>query len=242
MITTMTMVTAMSDQSVVLFRLMTWLSPAFPIGAFSYSHGLEWAAENGLIQGEASLENWIRAGLAHEFGPVSGMLLCRSWEAVGARDSALLLEAVAEARALVATAEFELETTAQGAAFFSTLRKSWEEYPLLAWAQTVLDMEPGPLPYAAAVGIAAAAARIPLDLALTGYFQAVIGNLVSAALRLLPLGQTAGQRIIARLENAVVAAAAEAVCRPDRDIGTAAPIMEWSSMSHETQYTRLFRS
>ncbi len=115
----------MTEQSAVLFRLMTWLSPAFPVGAFSYSHGLEWAAENGLELGpERRWKSWIRVGLAQEFGPVSGMLLRRSWTAARARDSAGLLDTLAEARALVATAEFELETTAQGAAFFSTLRKS----------------------------------------------------------------------------------------------------------------------
>lgn len=232
----------MTEQPAVLFRLMTWLSPAFPVGAFSYSHGLEWAAENGLVRDEATLESWICMGLAQEFGPVSGMLLRRSWTAARARDSASLLDTLAEARALVATAEFELETTAQGAAFLSTLRKSSQDYPALVWAETILGLAPGPVPYAFAVGIALAAADVPLDLALTGFFQALIGNSVSAALRLLPMGQSAGQRIIARLEPAVIAAAQDALTRVDSDVGTAAPVMEWASMSHETQYTRLFRS
>jgi urease accessory protein len=232
----------MSENSAILFRLMTWLSPAFPVGAFSYSHGLEWAAQSGLVRDEATLEDWIRTGLAHEFGPVGGMLLRQAWEAVQAGNSAALLEALAEARALVATTEFALETTAQGTAFFSTLRKASDAFPKLAWAETLVGISPGPLPYSFAVGVALAAAGIPLDPGLTAYFQAMIGNLVSAAMRLLPIGQTAGQRVIARLEEAVVAAAQGAMCRDPGDVGTAAPMMELSSISHETQYTRLFRS
>jgi urease accessory protein len=244
MITTMTMLTGktMSENSTILFRVMTWLSPAFPVGAFSYSHGLEWAAQSGLVRDEATLEDWIRTGLAHEFGPVNGMLLRQAWEAVQSGNSAALLEALTEARALVATSEFALETTAQGTAFFSTLRKASDAFPKMAWAETLAGVTPGPLPYSFAVGVALAAAGVPLDLALTAYFQAMIGNLVSAAMRLLPIGQTAGQRVIARLETAVVAAARDAMCREPGDVGTAAPLMELSSIFHETQYTRLFRS
>ena len=92
------------------------------------------------------------------------------------------------------------------------------------------------------MGLAAASADIPLHLALVAYYQAVIGNLISCALRLIPLGQTAGQRILARLEPAIIAAAYEAIDRDPADIGTAAPLIEWNSMRHETQYTRLFRT
>jgi urease accessory protein len=238
----MTTIITMTDQARALFRLMTWLSPAFPIGAFSFSHGLEWAAESGLVHDEASLENWISAGLAREFGPVNGHLLCRAWESIQNRDATAFLDALAESRALVATSEFELETTAQGGAFFSTLRQTGLEFPAMGWAETLLAASPGPLPLAFVLGLTTAAASVPLELALTAFFQAMTGNVVSAALRLMRLGQTAGQRILARLEPAVIAAARNAMHRPAADVGAAMPVLELCSILHETQYTRLFRS
>jgi urease accessory protein len=180
--------------------------------------------------------------MAHEFGQLNGAVLRMGWEAVIARDVSGFREALLEARALMATAEFELEATAQGAAFFSTLRKSAGDLLPLDWAERQLAGMAGPIPYPFAVGIAAASVDAPLELALVAFFQALIGNVVSAGLRLLPLGQTAGQRIVARLQEPVIALARDVMARCPGDIGTAAPIMEWSSICHETQYTRLFRS
>ena len=101
---------------------MTWLSPAFPVGAFSYSHGLEWAVEDGLVTDQASLRNWIEAGLRHEFGAVGAAQLRAAHDAVAAHDAAALRDAIAEARAWQPTREFALELLAQGKAFLATLR------------------------------------------------------------------------------------------------------------------------
>ena len=234
--------TAMIDTSQVMFRLMTWLSPAFPVGAFSYSHGLEWAAEAGLVFDKTTLESWITAGLRHEFGPLNGSILRAAWEATMARDANGFAEALADARALVPTAEFELETMAQGGAFFSTLSKITRGSECFDWVQKHIAFEPGPVPYPFVVGCLAASADAPLPLALTAYFQSVVGNLVSSGLRLISLGQTAGQDIVASLEGAVMAVTQDVLTRAPCDVGVAAPMIEWSSMCHETQYTRLFRS
>ncbi len=223
-----------------LYKLMTWLSPAFPVGAFSYSHGLEWAVENGLVPDEPRLADWIAAGLAHEFGAVGAWQLRAAHTAATAHDADALRDAIAQARAWQPTREFALEALAQGKAFITTLRDVLPPSPALGWALPVIDGEA--IAYSSAVGLAAALNGIPLRETLVGYFQAFTGNLVSAGIRLIPLGQTAGQRIMVKLEAPILAAAEAALTRAAEDVGTAATIADWASMKHETQYTRLFRT
>lgn len=230
--------TTMSIDADALYRLMSWLSPGFPVGAFSYSHGLEYAVEAGLVRDEASLADWIRSGLAHEFGPVNGLMLRAAHEAATARDRIALADALEDARALVPTAEFELEHKAQGEAFLAAFRAAWRDGRTWYDAVTGADWTP----YPSAVGIAAASSGVPLRAALIAFFHSVASNLVSAGIRLIPLGQTAGQRIVASLQSAVIAAADEALARAPEDVGAAAPMIEWTSIAHETQYTRLFRT
>jgi urease accessory protein len=216
----------MTIEADALYRLMSWLSPSFPVGAFSYSHGIEYAVEAGLVQNEASLRDWIASGLAHEFGPVNGAMLRTAYEA---RDLAQALE---EARAFVPTLEFELEHKAQGDAFMLAFRAAWGD----------VHVPDGWVPYPCAVGLAAKSCGVPLRAALVAFFHSVVSNLVSAGLRTVPLGQTAGQRILASLQSAVIAAADDVLTRDACDVGSAAPLIEWTSIRHETQYTRLFRS
>ena len=230
----------MSTDGNALYRLMSWLSPSFPVGAFSYSHGIEYAVEAGLVRDEETLRAWIAAGLHHEFGSIAGAMLRATYEAAAARDRALLGEALAEARAFVPTAEFELENRAQGQAFMLCLRAAWSDAQDLAWMDRVLNEDW--VPYPSAVGIAAALASVPLETTLGAFFHAVVSNLVSAGIRLIPLGQTAGQRILAQLQSAVLSAASDVLKRDASDVGSAAPLIEWTSVRHETQYTRLFRS
>ena len=219
----------MSTEGDTLYRLMSWLSPSFPVGAFSYSHGIEYAVGAGLVRDEDSLRGWIAAGLAHEFGPVSGAMLRAAYEA---KDRIELAEALEEARAFVPTLEFELEHRAQGKAFLSAVGPAWNDLE---------ELNDG-APYPSAVGIAAAASGVPLRPTLIAFFHSVVSNLISAGIRTIPLGQTAGQRVLAALQPAAIAAADDALRRDPRDVGSAAPMLEWTSIQHETQYTRLFRS
>ena len=234
------MVTIMTTDADALYRLMSWLSPGFPVGAFSYSHGIEYAVEAGLVRDEESLHDWIDAGLAHEFGPVNGAMLRAAYEAARRSDRTALAEALEDARALVPTLEFELEHRAQGQAFIMAFRAAWHDDEANGDLARILDTDW--VPYPCAVGIAAGYCAIALEQTLVAFFHSVASNLVSAGLRLVPLGQTSGQRIIASLQPAVIAAA-RAVLRCDpADVGAAAPVIEWTSIAHETQYTRLFRS
>ena len=137
------------------------------------------------------------------------------------------------AQAWRGSSETAMEAANQGAAFVRTLRAAW---PDLAAGL------PAEISYPVAVGQVAARAGIPLRPALVAYLHALAANLVSAALRLIPLGQSDGQWVTARLEPLVLSCAAAAEIRPDDEMGSAALTVDWTSMQHETQYTRLFRS
>lgn len=218
-----------------LYRLMCWLSPAYPVGGFSYSHGLEAAVENGLVHDRASLQDWIAMVVEQGTGLMDTALLCAAWRA----PSIEALDDIAElAAALKGTAELSLEATQQGAAFLSTTARVWPSPALAALAARRQGL---PVCYAMAFG-AACRERVPLEAAAMAYLQAFAANLVSAGVRLVPLGQTDGQVALAALAEPVARGTARALALPLEEIGIATPMVDILSMQHETQYTRLFRS
>jgi urease accessory protein len=221
-----------------LYRLMAWLSPAYPVGAFSYSSGIEWAVEAGDITDAASLRDWLAVMLTDGGGFSDAVLFAHAHRAAESGDDKAL-RAVAElAAALAPSKERHLETTAQGNAFIEATRAAWACDALdrlkMAWD--------GPVAYPVAVGVTAAGHGVPLAPALAAYLQAVAANWVSAGVRLVPLGQTDGQRVLAALEPAIVASAQRAPHVALDDLGSAAFRADLAGARHETQYTRLFRS
>lgn len=220
-----------------LFRLLTWLSPAYPVGAYTYSHALEWAVEEGRVRDRAGLVAWLEAVLRHGSGWADAVLLAHAHRAVAERDEAGWREVRATALALAPTAELALETRAQGEAFARASLAAWPDPE-----GRLPGMLAGPMTYPLAVAAVAACHGLPLALVLPAYLQAFAANLVSAAVRLVPLGQTDGQRSIAALESAVAEVAAAAPLLLLDELGTATLMVDLSSMRHETQYTRLFRS
>jgi len=224
-----------------LYRLMTWLSPSFPVGAYSFSHGIEFAVEDGLITDRDGLTRWVETIVTHGAGRIDAALFRAAWQAVTDDDVEALARAAEMADAVRATPEAALESSGQGRAFLDTLVAVWPDPRFMAWADTLAGLDRPPA-YAVAVGVAAAVTKVPLRHALVAYLHALAANLVSAGVRLVPLGQTGGQRAQAALEVPVRAAADQALRRPIDDFGAAAPMVDWTSMKHETQYTRLFRS
>lgn len=224
-----------------LLKLAAWLSPSFPVGAFAYSSGLEWAVEDGRVVGRAGLEAWLRTLV--EAGPPrqDAVLAARAWRAVAAGDAAALAEGAALAAALKGTAELAQETVVQGAAYLRTVAAAWPSPRLDAVASTLgaAGIEPA-LPVA--VGAASAAHGVALGPTLSLFLHAVVANQVSAAIRLSVIGQTDGQRVTAALEPAILRVAAAAEAADPDDLGAATPMLDWCSMRHETQHTRLFRS
>ena len=221
-----------------LHRLLAWLSPAYPVGGFSYSHGLEAAVEDGSVRDRAGLVAYVSAVLSAGAGRVDGALLAAAWRAAEAEDEAVLDDTAELAAAWRGTAETALESLQQGAAFASVTQAAWPEARFGAFAAR----HPRRLSAAVAFGAAAGFHGVPLRPALTGWLGAFAANLVSASVRLVPLGQTDGQIATAALFP-VVEDSAEAALEADLDrLGTAAPVLDLLSMRHETQYTRLFRS
>jgi urease accessory protein len=216
---------------------MMWLSPAFPVGSFSYSHGLEWVVETGKVKDAATLGDWIEDILVHGAGRTDAILLAEAWRAVAGADERLLADAAELAAAFAPSAERRLETLAQGAAFLSAVQAVWPHPALerLAAASTQIA-------YPVAAGACAAAHGLPLGPTARAFMQAFAANLVSAGVRLVPLGQTDGLRVVARLEPLIPRIVAAALAATLDDVGGAAVQADIASMRHETQYTRLFRS
>jgi urease accessory protein len=217
--------TAMTDAA-ALFRLATWLSPGYPVGAFAYSHGLEWAVETGAVRCRETLTRWLDGLLRHGAGRTDAILLTCAWRAPEDEEIAAL------AAALQPSAERRLESAQQGGAFAAATAE--------AWPAEGLDGRPAPYPVA--VGRAAAAHGVAAFDAALYYLHAFAANIVSAGVRLIPIGQTDGQKALAALEPVCRAVAEEAEGATLDDLGGASLLADIASMRHETQHTRLFRS
>jgi urease accessory protein len=227
-----------ADEGAALYRLMTWLSPAFPVGAFSYSSGIEWAVEAGDITDAASLRDWLAALLSEGSGFCDGVFLAQTHRAVSRNDDAALRETAELAAAFVPSRERQLETTTQGRAFIEIARSAWSCEGLDA----LIAACGAPIVYPVAVGLVSAAHAIPLAPAMHAFLHALVSNWISAGARLVPLGQTDSQRVLAALEPVVVVTARRALESSLDDVASATFRADLAGLRHETQYTRLFRS
>jgi urease accessory protein len=225
-------------EAAALYRLMTWLSPAFPVGGFSYSSGIEWAVEAGDITDAATLADWLDAMLREGAGFCDAIFLAHAFRAAEAGEGNRLHEVAELAAAFVPSRERHLETVSQGRAFIDIARAAWDAEGLEAMVAACA----GPLVYPVAVGVVAAVHGIRLEPTLHAFLHAVVSNWISAASRLIPLGQTDSQRVLGALEAAVAATANRALNATLDDLGSATFRADLASLRHETQYTRLFRS
>jgi urease accessory protein len=218
--------------------LLVWLSPSFPVGAFAYSHGLEWAFEAGDLHDAATLRDWLDALVRHGSLRNDLILFACAYRAAGSHDDGAMMETAELALALANSAERRLETVTQGNAFVAAARAAW---PCDAF-QALRAAWDGDVAYPVAVAVASAGHDVPLLPALEAYGLAFVANLVSASVRLGIVGQTDGQRITAALVPALHEAAAAASMASLDDIGGCALRSDLASLRHETQYSRLFRS
>jgi urease accessory protein len=220
-----------SGQPTVLLRLMAWLSPAFPVGSFSNSHGLERAVHDGLVRNADELHYWLAALIEYGSAWNDAVLFCEAMRRAEAGENLAELAELAEA--LAGSAERHMETSLQGRAFVAAAG---------AWPNAVLSLLPENCPYCIAVGAPAGAMRLPRTEAVAAYLQAFSSNLVQAAIRLGVIGQSDGVKTLAALEQSIADTAERAARSSLDDLGSATLISEIAAMRHETQYSRLFRT
>jgi urease accessory protein len=220
-----------------LLRLQGWLSPSFPNGAYSYSHGLEWAVEAGDVHDRSSLVDWLEADLCYGSGRNEAIFFSEAYRCVIEGNQAGLTRVAELAAAFRATSEFVLESSQQATACLTTLRQVRPHSVL----DSFLEMNCQPV-LAVVLGARSAAERIQVRAALPAFLHSYLANLVLAGVRLIPLGQTDGQLAISALEDAVLWSSAQGNRATLDDLGSAGFMVEFASIAHEAQYTRLFRS
>lgn len=213
----------MDDKAVL--TLMQWLSPGFPVGAFAYSHGLEHAIDAGQIADFDDLGLWLHDLIEHGGGHADVILLAKAYHT----NANCLTEMDQIARSFSASSERLLETTQQGDAFARTVDAIW-------------NTQLGQLTYPVAVGAAAKLQGLPLEMTAQSYLQAFAANLVSAAVRLVPLGQTEGQRLLSTLAPVIQDTAVQAIQTDIADLSSHCFAADIASMQHETQYSKVFRT
>lgn len=226
---------AQGELSHSMLHLMRLISPSQPVGGFSYSRGLEWAVHAGSVTDEESAARWILGLLEHSYSSLDGALFWRMMHALINTDDDVFRRLNDWLRAGRESRELELEDRRMGESLLSLLVtlgvKRAEEYPA-----------DDHITFPAAFAIAANNWNIPPLDALRGLMWSVVEGQVMAAIRLVPLGQTAGQRILIRAVGSIERAAEKASQICDDDIGNVAPAMAMASAWHELQYSRLFRS
>ncbi|MEQ6203478.1 urease accessory protein UreF [Sulfitobacter sp. HNIBRBA2951] len=215
-----------------IITLAQWLSPSFPVGGFAYSHGLETAFQNGTVTSAQTLQDWLVDVLAHGSGRNDCILL----RAAFASTTPAQLDIVNQtALAVSASHERIKETQLQGGAFAQTTAAIWG-------ADEVAGTAPSDLCYPVAVGNAAAQQALDVDLTATMYLHAFASNLVSAAVRAVPLGQTEGQRVLAALTAHCEQIADSTRTATLDDLASTTFLSDIAAMQHETLQPRIFRS
>ncbi|WP_257640585.1 urease accessory protein UreF [Acetobacter orientalis] len=220
-------------QGLAFLRLLSWVSPAFPTGGYAYSHGLEWAVEQGYVHNVAALMAWVETLLQHGSLGNDLILLNAAW--LAGDDNARLAEIAEFACACASSRERYEETIYQGEAFLKAAHV-WQAMPPKA------EFEGTRWPLPVAQGMVFYKGGVAQRQALLAGGYAAIAALVSAAVRLVPLGQTDGLRALEGLELALIAAANKAQKQTLDDIGSACFTSDLAAMHHETQETRLFRT
>lgn len=223
-----------------LLRLLQLASPALPVGAYTYSQGLEWAVDSGAVKGEADALGWIGDLLEWSLARFEAPLLARQLEAWAAGDDAELARLNDDFLASRETAELRAETLQMGWSLAKLLAELDAFAALPGWRARLLAIETPAFP--TAWSAAAAAWQLAPQPALAAYLWAWTENQVMAALKAVPLGQSAGQRLLATLGERIPRLAALAASLPEARWSNYTPGLALASSRHETQYTRLFRS
>lgn len=223
-----------------LVRLMQLASPVLPVGAYTYSQGLEWAVESGLVADEAGALRWVGDLLESSLARFEAPLLANQLAAWACGDDLEVARLNTEFLASRETSELRAETVQMGYSLTRMLAELDAFAALPGWRARLLQVRVPAFP--TAWSAAAAAWEVPTDQALAGYLWAWVENQVMAAVKAVPLGQSAGQRLLAELGAQIPRLALLAQALPEQAWSNFTPGLAIASSRHETQYTRLFRS
>jgi urease accessory protein len=226
-------------------RLLQLASSTLPIGAYTYSEGLEFLAETGHVDSAAALQDWVVQELTYGSIRVESCIMLRAYQSAFQNNEAQLLSWNAWWSAVRETEELRLQSWQMGRSLLRLFLSLEEPHSTAGmdktWPalQALLSQECN---FAIAFGTVAAAWQIePID-ALLGYLQSWATNLIAAGIKLIPLGQTAGQQMLLNLQPRIECAAQEVEQLPDEALESCGWGLSLASMAHETQYSRLFRS
>lgn len=225
-----TPITTMADTA-SLQRLLTWLSPAFPVGAFAYSSGLETVIANGTLTTAKNLQNWLEGNLCHGTAHSDAIILASAHASHSNKNH--LHELADLCLALTPARERHEELSSIGNAFVEAAS---------AWPSDIFDQLPNPCPYPIAVGAIGAAHTIPVNDTLVAFLTAYAQSQISVAIRLVPLGQTDGLKVLASLEPLIAICAKDATTSTLDEIGSISYASDIAAMAHETLNSRIFRS
>lgn len=223
-----------------LVRLLQLASPALPVGAYTYSQGLEWAVESGAVRNEADAAAWIGDLLEWNLARFEAPLMARQLDAWAVGDDEEVMRLNDDFLASRETAELRAETVQMGWSMVKLLAELDAFAALPGWRARLLAVDTPSFP--SAWSAAAAAWQVPVDQALAAYLWAWAENQVMAAVKAVPLGQSAGQRLLATLGAGIPPLARLALHLPETRWSNYTPGLAIASSRHETQYTRLFRS
>lgn len=229
---------------VSLYQLMTWFSPSYPIGSFSYSHGIEYAVEVGLIKNAENLKEWIQAILQFGTGRIDSILFKTTYEIfqnTNSFENKKFEEIIVLSNALKSSPELWLESCRQGEAALKILLVTYPHPALTLLHTTLKEMSKNPT-LSIVFGIVCSCYKIPFRESLSAFLHSFAANLMAAGLKTIPLGQTDGQKIMTSLQDVITQIIDKMINATLEDIGGATPMIDWTSVKHETQYTRLFQS
>ncbi len=206
--------------------LTQWLSPSFPVGAFAYSHGLEQAIRSHWIENGEDLREWLDTLIRHGSGRSDAIWIRLAW---ACKDMSDVQELNAQCRAFAPALERQREAERQGAAFSNVASHVWGlKLPML---QLPINL-----------GFAARQEGLDIEAVIALYLQSFLSNLTAAAQRLMPMGQTEGQSILAQLNAACIEVAADSRDMGIEDISSTAFLSDIAAMQHETLQPRIFQS
>ena len=221
-----------------LYYLLTWFSPSYPIGSYAYSHGLEYAVESKVIKDISDLSSWINDFLIFGSGYNDGILISCGYNAVVDNDINKLEEISQIGKAFKPSKEIALESNQQGISFVHTVSSSLKSDKFDSLIKIVKENISFPI----VVACAGATCKVnKLDL-INAYLHAFVSNIISAALRLMSIGQTESQILLIKFKKEVELLTKNIISKNIDDLGSSVLIGEWSSANHEKQYSRLFRS